>query len=353
MKATNQAVSRAHQRGARHASEHLEADRETGEHMTPTTRIRFEKDVVSGLTQEKKTLPCKYFYDARGSRLFEEICKTPEYYVTRTETTLLRRACPEVAKVIGPGVDVLEPGAGAGEKIRILLDALDSPRSFIPVDISQTALEAAAESLRADYPGVDIHPLVADFTRPFDLPRHFFERQGEAPGVHHRKMIFFPGSTISNFTPNDARPFLAGLRRVLAPGDFLFIGVDRIKDRTILERAYDDAQGVTARFNLNLLERVRRELDTDLDPNDFSHRAIYNSELSRIEMHLDSRRDQTISVCGRRISFRKGESIHTENSYKYSPEGFRELARDAGYEVKVIYSDDAGLFSLYLCAVFG
>jgi dimethylhistidine N-methyltransferase len=203
--------------------------------------------------------------------------------------------------------------------------------------------------LRRDYPDVAIHPLVADFTAPFAIPSHFLERDDEKT---HRKMIFFPGSTISNFTPEEARPFLRRLRDVLSEGDYLFIGVDRIKDRERLERAYDDAQGVTAAFNLNLLERIDRELDTDLDPQAFEHRALYNGQKSRIEMHLDSRHDQTFSVCGHRISFREGESIHTENSYKYSPEGFVALARSAGFDVTQTFSDKEDLFSLYLCRVF-
>jgi dimethylhistidine N-methyltransferase len=336
------------------ASSPPSSELESGEFLTQGARAAFEDAVLSGLLASPKTLPCKYFYDARGSRLFEQICETPEYYVTRTELALLKAVCSKVAKLVGPHVDVLEPGCGAGEKIRILLDALKQPRSFTPIDISRSSVEASARTLTRDYPNVAIHPLVADFTASFEAPSHFFAPQRspyDAPSG--RRLIFFPGSTISNFTPQDALPFLQRLRQVLRPGDFLFIGVDRIKDKEILERAYNDAQGVTAAFNLNLLRRIARELGVDLDPNTFSHRAFYDARACRIEMHLDSKCDQTIWVCGRPVSFRKGESIHTENSYKYSPEGFRSLATQAGYQVRETYSDQQELFSLYLCQVFG
>lgn len=324
----------------------------SGAKLSETARGEFERDVLSGLGAQRKTLPCKYFYDARGSRLFEEICQTPEYYVTRTEVALLKRACPQVARRVGPGVDVLEPGSGAGVKIRILLDALDRPRSFIPIDISESAVKASATALDADYPDVTVHPLVADFTRSFEIPAHFFERHGRGE-TQHRKLIFFPGSTISNFTPNEAVPFLESLRGVLNPDDYLFIGVDRIKDPTVLERAYDDPAGVTAEFNKNLLHRIKNELDTDLDPRNFTHRALYNDECCRVEMHLVSTKKQTVHICDRPVTFEEGETIHTENSYKYSISGFSALARRAGFEVTETYSDPEGLFSLYLCRVPG
>ncbi len=325
----------------------------SGARLSLEAREEFERDVLAGLSQCQKTLPCKYFYDAKGSELFEAICETPEYYVTRTEVALLRDVCPKIASQIGKGADVLEPGSGAGIKIRTLLDALDSPRSFIPIDISESAVFASAEALKKDYPLVEVHPLVADFTRPFAVPPHFFERNEQAPGNSHRKVIFFPGSTISNFTPSDATPFLQTLRNVLSPGDFLFIGVDRIKDKGRLERAYDDRAGVTAEFNKNLLVRIQRELDTDLDLDTFRHRATYNGELCRIEMHLVSTKEQVVHICDRPFSFRKGETIHTENSYKYSIEGFSSLAKRAGFDVAETFSDPEDLFSLYLCRVSG
>lgn len=327
---------------------------ESGEFLTAGARAAFEEAVLDGLLASPKTLPCKYFYDARGSRLFEQICQTPEYYVTRTELALLRSVCTQVAKLVGPAVDVLEPGCGAGEKIRILLDALERPRSFTPIDISRSSVEASARALSRDYPNVAIHPVVADFTGNLSAVSRSFAEPSEGHELPAgRRLIFFPGSTISNFTPQEAVPFLERLRQVLRQGDFLFIGVDRIKDKKILERAYNDAQGVTAAFNLNLLRRIARELGVDLDPKTFSHRAFYDTHKCRIEMHLDSKCDQTIWVCGRPVSFRKGESIHTENSYKYSPEGFRTLATRAGYRVRETYSDPQELFSLYLCQVIG
>lgn len=322
----------------RKTEEKPRAEQENGEDT-------FESDVLEGLLSSPKTLPCKYFYDAKGSHLFEQICATEEYYVTRTELSLLRQVCTEIAPLIGPGADVLEPGSGAGEKIRTLLDALQTPRSFIPIDISPTAVAQSAQELERDYPELHVVPVVADFTQPFSLPRSFQESRAPA------KVVFFPGSTISNFAPADAREFLSGLRALLSAGDFLFIGVDRIKDPSILERAYDDSQGVTAAFNLNLLHRIARDLPTDLDPRRFSHRATYNSNEERIEMHLVSEVDHTVTLCGERLDFRQGETIHTENSYKYSIEGFCQLAGEAGFRVLRTDSDRDNLFSLYLCQV--
>jgi len=315
------------------------------EHRHTKARDEFEREVLEGLTSAEKSLPCKYFYDTRGSQLFEQICETPEYYVTRTELDLLRKVAPEVTSLIGPSADVLEPGSGAGEKIRILLDALDSPRSFIPIDISKSAVEASAAALKQSYSKLEVFPIVADFTQPFELPENFKQR------TPHRKVIFFPGSTISNFAPEQAKRFLEQLRSVLATNDFLFIGVDRIKDKSRLEAAYDDSQGITAAFNLNLLERISRELETDLDPAAFAHRAVYNESESRIEMHLVSQKKHSVSICERTVHFEEGEFIHTENSYKYSVAGFTELAQQAGFDVDRTYSDDEDLFSLYLCSV--
>ncbi len=331
-----------------------------------TARKRFEKDVVSGLSRKPKSLPCKYFYDARGSELFERICQTPEYYITRTETRLLSAIVAQVAVLAGPCVDVLEPGSGAGEKIRILLDALDRPRSFTLIDISEQALRSSAASLRADYPDLVVHPLVADFTQPFTIPAHFFQRSSSAPRVSdsssdplrteqqgsrspHKKLIFFPGSTLSNFDPEQARRFLSVLRALLMPDDLMFIGVDRIKDPEILHRAYNDAQGVTAAFNLNMLIRMKNELGARLSVKQFEHQAFYNEEKCRIEMHLESRLDQEIVVGGHCFELKRGERIHTESSYKYSPDGFARVAEAAGFDVVRRDSDEDELFGLYLC----
>ena len=267
------------------------------EHRHAAARSEFERDVIAGLTSVPKTLPCKYFYDTRGSALFEQICETPEYYVTRTELAILKQACPQVAIKVGPQADILEPGSGAGEKIRTLLNALDTPRSFIPIDISKSALQASADTLSASYPDLEVIPLVADFTQRFELPSAFLEK------TPHRKLIFFPGSTISNFAPAEATSFLERLRNVLSSGDFLFIGVDRVKSVELLESAYDDAQGITAAFNLNLLERIASELPTTISSENFSHQARYDVEKNRIEMHLVSRCDQTVQIADVEINF--------------------------------------------------
>jgi len=325
------------------------------EHVNSAARDEFERDVLAGLDAKPKTLPCKYFYDTKGSQLFARICETPEYYVTRTELSILREACPKVARIIGPGAQVIEPGAGAGEKIRILLDSLDSPDSFIPIDISKSAVFIAAQKLRESYPQLRVSPLAADFTKQLILPNFSRKRVKSKDGADSRssRVIFFPGSTLSNFAPNEAAAFLTRLRQVLVEGDFLFIGVDRIKDTKTLENAYDDAAGITAQFNLNLLERIKTELDSNLDISSFFHRATYNRDESRIEMHLESRVAQRVRVSDKSFSFAAGETIHTENSYKYSPTGFASLANSSGFSVAEVFSDPHELFSLYLCAVTG
>ena len=291
--------------------------------------VSFFQDVVSGLGAKPKTLPCKYLYDARGSDIFERICETPEYYVTRTELDLLNE------------VDVLEPGSGAGRKIRVLLSALHAPRSYTPMDISPTALWASAELLRNDYPEVRIAPVVADFTGELPVSEAF------SGGSGHR-LIFFPGSTIGNFLPDDAVKLLRAMGKLLRGGDWLLIGVDRVKDRATLEAAYDDAAGVTAQFNLNLLVRIQRELPSDLHPRNFRHEARYNVSKARVEMHLVSRVEQTVRVGRARFGFRTGESIHTENSHKYTVSGFTHLAQRAGFGLERVFSDRAELYSLYL-----
>lgn len=311
------------------------------------TDDQFERDVVAGLTNEPKSLPCKYFYDQRGSQLFEQICRTPEYYVTRTELALLREVSAEVAERIGPRAWVLEPGAGVGEKVQVFLSALELPKGFVPIDISESALRNCVRAVRCQFPDLEVHGLIADFTRPFSLPAQF----DSSDNRDDQRVVFFPGSTISNFPPTEAREFLVNLRAPLRKGDVLFIGVDRIKSAELLNSAYDDAAGVTAAFNLNLLQRMARELDTDIDPDSFFHRAFYNERQCRVEMHLVSRTEQTIFVGKRQFQFRRGESIHTENSYKYSPRGFAELARSAGFELESTYSDSEELFSLYFLRV--
>ena len=300
----------------------------------------FYQDVVNGLNSSPKTLPCKYFYDKKGSDLFDQICRTPEYYVTRTEIALLNKILPEIALMIDPGCDILEFGSGAGQKIRLLLDALRAPASYTPMDISESALMGSVVELRADYPDIDIRPWIGDYT--IDLVDNL-----EHLSHLTQRVVFFPGSTISNFTLEEAKGFLERVYSWLGENGILLIGVDTIKSEVILNSAYDDAAGVTAEFNLNLLHRIRSELGVEIDPEDFEHQAFFNADKNRVEMHLVARRAHSISFGGKLVHFGKGESIHTENSYKYSPESFQRLAESVGFVVKKSWLDDRKLFSFH------
>lgn len=296
-------------------------------------------DAVAGLTAERKTLPCKWLYDAEGARLFEEIIRLPEYYPTRTETAILRGCAAEVAALAGPGAAVVEFGSGSAEKVGLLLDAMDRPAAYVPVDIAPEWLEEGAARVAAAHPGLTVLPVVADFTRPFPLPR--LPRGTPLLG-------FFPGSTIGNFTPEAARDFLRMAGRILGPGSRLLIGADRVKDQAVLEAAYDDAAGVTAAFNMNLLARLNREVGADFDLSAFRHEARWNTEKERIEMHLVSLRPQLVRMAGRRLRFASGETIHTENSHKYRPERFTALCAEAGWSAERHWGDADGLFSVWL-----
>lgn len=301
----------------------------------------FLKDVLQGLSQPQKTLPCKYFYDEAGSRLFDAICELPEYYPTRTEMALLEASAAEIAAQVGPHAQLIEYGCGSIQKVRILLDAFDRPAAYVAVDISREHLVQAAEALAADRPDLDVHVVCADFTRPFDLP---------ASGTG-RRIGFFPGSTLGNFTRPAAREFLANAASVLGSGGGMLIGVDLRKDRTTLEAAYNDSQGVTAAFNLNLLERINRELDGGFDLDGFAHHAFYDSSRGRVEMHLVSARDQRVQVDGHAFRFAAGETIHTENSYKYGIDEFQEMARSAGFTPGPVWTDPHRLFSIHFLDV--
>lgn len=303
----------------------------------------FHADVLAGLSQPQKSLPCKYLYDDAGSELFERICALPEYYPTRTETALLRDRAAEIAACIGPHARLVEFGSGAGVKVRLLLEALDRPVAYVPVDISRSPLIASALALAKDFPSLRVQPICADYTRPFALP--------PAPPGIAVTAGFFPGSTIGNFDPAAAEAFLARAARLLGPGAAMIVGVDLPKDRAILEAAYDDAAGVTAAFNLNLLTRINRELGADFDPEAFAHRAIWNAEESRVEMHLVSRTEQTVRIGTHRFAFREGETIHTENSYKYAPDAFATLARQAGFTPAALWTDPDTLFSIHALTV--
>jgi len=299
----------------------------------------FLEDVLNGLGQSEKTLPAKYFYDERGSQLFDRICELEEYYPTRTETSLLDRHAGAIAAKVGKGVTLLELGSGSSTKVRLLLDRLDQPAAYIPVDISKEHLEASAARLAADYPGLTVKPIFADYVHGFPLT---------VEGAPERMLAFFPGSTIGNFDPIEAQTFLTRLGRQLGAGSRLLIGVDLKKSKERLEAAYNDADGVTAAFNLNLLERINRELDGTFDLDAFAHMAFYNEDFGRIEMHLKSLHPQTALVAGVPFHFGEGETIHTEDSYKYSVDDFHKLARSAGWSADTTWTDAEELFSIHL-----
>jgi dimethylhistidine N-methyltransferase len=301
-------------------------------------RERLLADALAGLLARRKTLPCKYFYDERGSALFERICCLDEYYPTRTELGILRARAGAMAATLGPDCLVVEYGSGSGIKTQLLLDHLERPVAYVPVDISREHLLRSAAALAARHPALPVLPVCADFTLPFELPR--------PPRAPRRRAAYFPGSTIGNFAPAEARKFLTQVAELCGPGGALLIGVDLKKPRAILERAYDDALGVTAEFNLNLLRRLNRELGADFALEQFDHRALWNEGEGRIEMHLVSRRRQEVKLDGHRVRFEPGETIHTENSYKYDLPDFRTLARSAGFEVERVWVDGAALFSV-------
>jgi L-histidine Nalpha-methyltransferase len=298
----------------------------------------FARAFMEGMRARPKRLPCKYFYDAVGSALFDEICELPEYYHTRTERSLLINRSAEIASLIGPNVELIEFGAGALTKVRILLDALEKPRAYIPIDISGEYLAKVCAALDKDYPTLDLDPVVADFTRPFVLPASRHEGA--------RRVGFFPGSTIGNFSPEEAISFLKTVSGIVRGGGLL-IGVDLVKDVDVLHAAYNDARGVTAAFNKNILARANRELGANFELDAFAHHAFFNRDASRIEMHLVSRRDQDVRVAGQTISFSNGEHVHTEDSYKYTVESFRTLAWSAGLVPREVWCDPEGLFSVH------
>ncbi len=313
---------------------------------TPDAQSDFAREMIQGLARRPRSVPPKFFYDQAGSALFDRICELPEYYPTRTEIAILSRHAGDIAGAIGPQADVVEFGAGSVLKIRILLDALESPRRFVPIDISAEHLHAAADGLRRDYPGLDVQPIAADFTRPLTLPPALpLHRRGNGHASAPR-VGFFPGSSIGNFTPEEALRFLHAAAQLLRGGGLL-IGVDLVKDPAILHAAYNDAQGVTAAFNRNLLVRANRELGATFDPERFAHYAFYDPMRRRIEMHLVSVRMQGVRLCGRHFELAEGESLHTENSCKYTVEGFRQLAAQAGFVPEQVWCDPDRLFSVH------
>jgi len=296
-------------------------------------------EILEGLLAAQKHLSPKWFYDERGSELFDRICTLPEYYPTRTELSIMSEHLDEVAKLVGPRAAVIEFGAGSNLKVRQLLDALDEPAAYVPVEISADYLLKQAEDLARDYPNVHIQPVFADFTRPFELPAH--------PVTPDRNLVFFPGSTIGNFTRGEARDLLGVMRAEAKDDGALLIGVDLEKDPAILHAAYNDSEGVTAEFNLNVLHRLNRELGANFDVKAFRHEAVYDEEKGRIEMRLVSLADQIVRIAGRPIAFRRGEFIITEYSHKYTIEAFQAMARDAGFEPVRVWTDEQRLFSVH------
>jgi L-histidine N-alpha-methyltransferase len=293
----------------------------------------FRDDIVAGLSLPQKSLPPKYFYDAAGSRLFARICRLPEYYLTRAELALTRRHLAAIARFAGRGSQLIEYGSGESLKTRLLIRAL-RPSAYIPIDISPDALQGAARRLAREFPWLEIVPVPGDFSRPLQIPV-----ARKKPGV-----VYFPGSTIGNLTPEEAHAFLSMSRGVAAK---MLVGVDLKKDPALLHAAYNDGLGVTAAFNLNLLGRINRELGADFDPRRFRHYAFYNPALGRIEMHLVALEAQSVKLGEHRFSFAAGETIHTENSYKYSLEEFRALAAKAGFRSAKVWTDARGLFALH------
>lgn len=300
----------------------------------------FLEDVVAGLSLPQKALAPKYFYDAAGSRLFEAICRLREYYPTRTELALTRRHLAAIARFVGAGCELIEYGSGESVKTHLLLARLH-PARYVPIDISESALEAAARRLRRAFPRLEIAPVVGDFTRPLKLP---------VVGAKHarrRRVAYFPGSTIGNLTPREAGAFLRMARRQVGGGGAMLVGVDLKKDANLLHAAYNDAKGVTAAFNLNLLRRMNTELGANFDLRRFRHYAFYNASLGRIEMHLVSLTSQRVRIGRHRFAFDTGETIHTENSYKYSIDEFRALARAAGFTARRVWRDARNRFALH------
>jgi dimethylhistidine N-methyltransferase len=299
----------------------------------------FRRDVIAGLSAARKSVPAKYFYDAEGSRLFEAICELAEYYPTRTEIALLSSVAPEIARHIRPGAALVEFGSGASIKTRLVLDAAPHLGAYVPLDISESALSQAARAIADDYPDLRVIPIAGDFTKMMTLPE----------SIRVRPVVgFFPGSTIGNFTPAEAAHLLARSRGLLGEGSSFLIGVDLVKPVATLLAAYDDRLGVTAAFNKNLLVRINRELEGDFDLAAFEHRAVWNAEESRIEMHLVSKRAQRVAIGDEIFDFAAGETIHTENSYKFTPRMIADIAARGGWRVETSWVSGAQPFATLL-----
>jgi L-histidine Nalpha-methyltransferase len=300
-------------------------------------------EIVAGLTARQKRISPKYFYDQRGSELFDAICTLPEYYPTRTELAIMEQHLPEIGELVGPGAAVIEFGAGSNAKARQLLAHLQTPVAYVPVEISGEYLNDQADDLARDFPGLSIVPVVADFTKPFDLPAH--------PITPNRNLIFFPGSTIGNFTRGDALGLLGVMRAEAKPGGALLIGVDLVKDPEVIRAAYNDRAGVTAQFNLNVLHHLNAGIGADFHPEQFRHEAVYDESHARVEMRLVAARPQVVTIDGTAIRFAAGEHIITEYSHKYTLEGFTMLAHRAGFVPERVWTDPHSLFSVHFLTV--
>ncbi|MEM8666143.1 MAG: L-histidine N(alpha)-methyltransferase [Planctomycetota bacterium] len=304
----------------------------------PPDLASFHDDVIDGLGQTPRSIPCKYFYDERGSQLFDQICDLDEYYLTRTELSIMEQYAGEMADCIGGGVMLVEFGSGSSVKTRILLDHLHEPIAYVPVDISQDHLQKTAATLRQRYPNIEILPVCADFTQDFELPLSKREPTHDA--------VYFPGSTIGNFQPEAASELLQRIVRLCGCGGGLLIGIDLQKDPQMIESAYNDSSGVTAEFNLNLVNRMRRDLGVEIQTSDFKHQATYNTQSHRVEIGLVSRSDQEVKIGDHRFQLSEGELIQTEYSHKYTVEGFAKLASEAGLTLKAHWTDSDDLFAV-------
>lgn len=306
-------------------------------------RAEFKTAVLDGLRRTPRAIPAKFLYDARGSALFDAICELPEYYLTRTETEILRRCAADIAALAGPGCALVEFGSGSSVKSRLLIEAMLDLVAYVPIDISRQHLDATAARLRRDYPGLNVEPVCADYMALARLP--------DEVGAARQRIGFFPGSTIGNLEPVEATAFLRRARGLLGEGGALVLGVDLKKDPRRLHDAYNDSAGVTAQFTLNLLRRMNRELDADFDPSAFAHDAFYNPVEGRIEIYFRSLKPQTVTVAGHGFAFREGERVHTEYSYKYDDAGIGLLARSAGFSIARTWTDPVRLFAVvYLVA---
>ena len=307
-------------------------------HSDPGEESDFLIDVLEGLSQPQKELPSKYFYDEEGSRLFDRICTLDEYYPTRTEMRIMQKNIDEIVQLIGLDVLLVEYGSGSSLKTRILLEHMERPAGYVPIDISKEHLLLSARDLKKEFPDIEVFPVHADYSSKIELPE--IRRNSVRP------VVYFPGSTIGNFDPEQAIHFLKRIAKVCGEGGGLLIGADLQKDPAVLEAAYDDAEGVTAAFNLNLLHRINRELDGNFDVDEFEHHALYDPIKGRIEMHLVSLIEQTVDLAGASYSFSAGETIHTENSYKYTLSQFADLAGRAGFDVRRVWTDSKCYFSV-------